>query len=88
MATMVRNCYANLMQCTVTIDENGVITIPAAIRQAFGLLPNDELILEATEDGILLRPWSSVPSEVYSESRIAEFSSDEPAIGRLLPESM
>lgn len=73
------------MQTKATINERGVITIPAAIRQAFGLRANDEVIIEVTEQGILLRPAVSVPLEIYTEKRIDEFASDEPAIGKLLP---
>ena len=73
------------MQTKATINARGVITIPAAIRQAFGLKANDELIIEETEQGILLRPTLSVPLEMYSEKRIAEFASDDAAIGKRLP---
>jgi AbrB family looped-hinge helix DNA binding protein len=72
------------MKVKATINERGVITIPAAIRQAFGLKANDELIIEETEHGILLRPALSVPLEVYSEKRIAEFAHDEKEIGKHL----
>ncbi|MBT4500171.1 MAG: AbrB/MazE/SpoVT family DNA-binding domain-containing protein [Gemmatimonadetes bacterium] len=64
-----------------------MITIPAALRRAFGLKANDELILEGREEGILLRPAVSVPIELYTEGRIDEFASDEEAIGQHLPES-
>ena len=73
------------MPSKVTISERGVITIPAALRATYGLKANDELILEDTEAGILLRPAISVPVELYTEARIAEFASDEDAIGRHLP---
>jgi AbrB family looped-hinge helix DNA binding protein len=72
------------MQSKVTINERGVITIPAAMRQALGLKANDELIVEQTEQGLLLRPAISVPIEIYTEERIAEFASDEAVIGELL----
>jgi AbrB family looped-hinge helix DNA binding protein len=75
------------MPTKVTINERGVITIPAALRRAFGLKANDELILEGREEGILLRPAVSVPIELYTEGRIDEFASDEEAIGQHLPES-
>ena len=75
------------MQNKVTINDRGVITIPAALRQAFGLKANDELIVEGTEEGILLRPAVSVPLELYTEGRIDEFASDEEAIGQHLPRS-
>lgn len=73
------------MQVKATISDRGVVTIPAAIRQAFGLKADDEVIIEETEQGILLRPAISVPLEIYSEKRIAEFAGDEEAIGRHLP---
>ena len=72
------------MQAKATINERGVITIPAAIREAFGLRANDEVIIEETDQGILLRPAVSVPIEIYSEKRIAEFAQDEGAIGKML----
>lgn len=74
------------MQAKVKIDERGVVTIPRAMREAFGLKANDELILEGTDKGILLRPAVSVPIEIYTEERIAEFASDEDAIGDRLPD--
>ncbi len=73
------------MASKVTLNDRGVITIPAQLRQAYGLKANDELILEDTGAGILLRPSISVPIEVYTEARIAEFARDEAAIGKLLP---
>ena len=72
------------MQERVTINERGVITIPVKMRQAFGLKAHDELIIEQNEQGIILRPSVVVPIEIYSEERIAEFSSDEKNLGPLL----
>jgi len=69
----------------VTINGRGVITIPAKLREAFGLRANDELILETVDQGLLLRPSVSVPLEFYSEERIAEFAEEDGAIGKLLP---
>ena len=73
------------MRNKVTINERGVLTIPARMREAFGIKANDELIIEDTEQGLLLRPAVSVPVELYTEDRIKEFASDEDAIGKLLP---
>jgi AbrB family looped-hinge helix DNA binding protein len=75
------------MQNKVTINARGVIIIPAALRQTFGLKANDELIVEGTEEGILLRPVVSAPIELYTEGRIDEFASDEEAIGHHLHRS-
>ncbi len=73
------------MQSKVTINERGVITIPARMREAMGIKANDELIIEDTDRGLLLRPAFSVPVELYSEERIREFASDEEAVGKVLP---
>ena len=73
------------MQSKVTINERGALTIPAKMRETFGIKANDELIIEDTEQGLLLRPAFSVPIEIYTEDRIKEFASDEKTIGKLLP---
>ena len=73
------------MPIKAIINERGVITIPAALRQSLGLKANDELILEEADGGILMRPAISVPLEVYSEERIREFARDDKAIGAYLP---
>ncbi len=72
------------MQRKVTMGRRGIITIPAKMRQAFGLKQDDELIIEDTGEGLLLRPAMSVAIEMYSEKRIAEFAEDEEAIGRVI----
>ncbi len=74
------------MRNRVTINQRGVITIPARMRESLGLKANDELIIENTKQGILLRPAVTVPIEVYTEQRIAEFAKDEDALGKLLPD--
>lgn len=73
------------MQNRITINERGVITIPAKMREVFGIKGSDELIIEDTDQGLLIRPAFSVPIEVYTEDRISEFAADEDAIGKLLP---
>lgn len=70
------------MKIEVVMTERGVITIPAPLRKAFGLSGNDRLIVEETDQGLLLRPAVSVPIETYSEDRIAEFAQDDDALGR------
>jgi AbrB family looped-hinge helix DNA binding protein len=73
------------MQDRVTIGRRGAITIPARLREAYGLKPNDELIIEPSDGGLLLRPVTGEPVEIYTEERIAEFASDEDVVGGLLP---
>ena len=73
------------MQARITINGRGAVTLPMAIRQAFGLRAKDELIVEGTAQGILLRPSITVSLETYSDERVAEFARDEEGIGELLP---
>ena len=72
------------MREKITINERGALTIPSRLRRAFGIKPNDELILEETEQGLLLRPSVSVPIEIYTEKRIGEFAREETALGKKL----
>lgn len=67
------------------ITTRGSVTIPPALRQIFGLNPGAELVAEQTAEGILLRPSISVPLEIYTEERIAEFASDEEELSKLYP---
>lgn len=72
------------MQVKVTISERGTITLPETLCRAAGFKANDELLVEETEQGLLLRLSPDSQIEIYSEERIAEFARDEDAIGRLL----
>ena len=85
IAILLKYCYTGKMKSKVTINERGALTIPVKMRETFGIKPNDELIIEDTEQGLLLRPAFSVPVEIYTEDRIKEFASDEEAIGKLIP---
>lgn len=68
----------------ITIGQRGVLTLPAALRKRYELKESDELIVEETEEGILLRPAITLPIEMYSEARIAEFASGDKALGEVL----
>ena len=69
------------MQATLTITSRGVVTLPAKLRQALGLKADDQLIAETTPEGLLLRPAVTLPLEIYSEKRIAEFDEAEAELG-------
>ncbi len=60
------------------------MTLPAKLRKRYGLEQNDELIVEETAEGFLLRPAVTVPIEMYTEERIREFGEDDEALGRVL----
>ena len=47
------------------------------MRKAAGISPKDSLIAETTPEGILLRAAVTLPVEIYSPERIAEFDAAE-----------
>ena len=57
------------MKATVTINSRGVVTLPAKLRRAAGIRPDDQMIVETTPEGLLLRPAVTLPIEIYSEAR-------------------
>ncbi|HUD26491.1 MAG TPA: AbrB/MazE/SpoVT family DNA-binding domain-containing protein [Burkholderiaceae bacterium] len=65
------------VKATVTINSRGVITLPAKLRQAMGLKPEDHLIAETTPEGLLLRPAVTLPIEIYTPEREREFDAAE-----------
>ena len=72
------------MNTMLTITSRGVISLPVSLRRAIGLKANDQLIAEATADGILLRPAITVPLEMYSDARISEFDVGEAELAEVL----
>ncbi len=58
---------------TAKMGKRGVFTIPASLRKRFGLSEGSLLVAEEREDGILLRPAPTMPVEIYTDERIAEF---------------
>ena len=73
------------MKATVTVSSRGVVTLPAALRKALGLKADDQLIAEATAEGLLLRPAVTLPVELYTDGRIREFDEAESELNRVLP---
>lgn len=47
------------------------------MQKTISLKPNDQLVAKATLDGILLRPADTVPLEMYTDARLAEFEAAE-----------
>ena len=72
------------MKFTLTITDRGLVSLPAKLRKSMGLKANDQLIAEATPEGILLRPCVSLPIEVYGQERIQEFELSESELGAYL----
>lgn len=72
------------MKTTLTLTNRGVVTLPAKLRRALGLKPDDQLIAETTPEGLLLRPAVTLPIEIYSEKRIREFDEAEVELAKVL----
>ena len=72
------------MKATVTVTGRGVVTLPAKLREALGIKADDLLIAETTPDGLLLRPAVTLPVEMYSDVRVAEFDREEADLARIL----
>jgi len=72
------------MKTTLTVTDRGTVTLPAKLRRALGIKADDQLIAEATPEGLLLRPAITLPIEIYSEKRIAEFDAAEAELDKVL----
>jgi bifunctional DNA-binding transcriptional regulator/antitoxin component of YhaV-PrlF toxin-antitoxin module len=75
------------MKVTVAISSRGVLTLPAKLRQAAGISPEDQVMAENTPEGILLRPAVTLPVEIYSDDRVREFDAAEADLAKALPAS-
>ena len=57
----------------VRIGKRGTLVIPAEVRRRHHLLEDSLVEVESTDQGLLLRPVASVPIEIYTPERKAEF---------------
>ena len=74
------------MNATITVSGRGLVAIPAKLRKAAGIRPQDNLIAETTPEGILLRPALTLPIEMYTPDRVAEFDEAEAELAEVLSE--
>ena len=58
---------------TTKIGKRGTVVIPAGLRRKYGLEEGSMVIAEAREEGVLLRPVVTLPVEIYTPERKAEF---------------
>ena len=72
------------MKSTVIVNSRGVVTLPAKLRQSLGIKADDHLIAETTPEGLLLRPAVTLPIEMYTDERIAEFDREERELEKLM----
>jgi AbrB family looped-hinge helix DNA binding protein len=55
------------------VGRRGTIVLPAKLRRRLGIEEGSFVVAEEREDGILIRPATVVPVEIYSSERRAEF---------------
>ena len=72
------------MKATLTVTSRGVVTLPAKLRQSLGIKADDQLIAETTPEGLLLRPAVTIPVEIYTDERIAEFAREEAQAAKVM----
>jgi len=56
---------------TTKVGKRGTIVIPARLRRRFGIAEGDLVIAEERKDGVLLRPATAIPLEIYTPERRA-----------------
>ena len=57
----------------IRIGKKGVFVLPSYLREQYNLNEGSLVIPEATDDGIILKPATVMPVEVYTPQRRAEF---------------
>ena len=55
------------------VGKRGTVVIPAPLRRRFGLEEGTLVVVEAREEGVLIRPAVAVPLATYPLERRAEF---------------
>ncbi|HEY6226363.1 MAG TPA: AbrB/MazE/SpoVT family DNA-binding domain-containing protein [Verrucomicrobiae bacterium] len=61
------------MSEVIAINERGTMTLPKKLRDRLGVKAGGQVVAEETDDGVLLRLGVTLPLEIYSEKRVAEF---------------
>src|SRR6266851_10259425 len=55
------------------VGRRGTIVLPAKLRRRLGIEEGSFVVVEEREDGILIRPATVLPIEIYTPERRAEF---------------
>ena len=67
------------MTKVININGRGTLTLPKAFRQRLGIQTSGQVVVEETKAGLLLRPGVTIPVEIYSAKRVAEFARNNDA---------
>jgi AbrB family looped-hinge helix DNA binding protein len=55
------------------VGRRGTVVLPAKLRRRLGIEEGSFVVAEEREDGILIRPATVLPVEIYTPERRAEF---------------
>jgi AbrB family looped-hinge helix DNA binding protein len=55
------------------VGRRGTVVLPAKLRRRLGIDEGSFVVAEEREDGILIRPATVLPIEIYAPERRAEF---------------
>ncbi len=55
------------------VGRRGTVVIPAGLRKKYGFEEGSLVIAEARAEGVLLKPVATIPVEIYTLERKAEF---------------
>jgi len=69
--------YGVCVNMLVEVNKRGALTLPKEIRRRFGLDEGGQVIVRATDEGILLTPGAAFPIEIYTPERLKEFAEEE-----------
>ena len=58
------------MQTVININDRGTLTLPKAFRTHLGVSNAGQIVVEETEDGVLLRPGVALPGRLYSKEKV------------------
>ncbi|MEL7078054.1 MAG: AbrB/MazE/SpoVT family DNA-binding domain-containing protein [Cyanobacteria bacterium J06648_1] len=61
------------MSRIILINEQGAIALPQDLIKKYGLEEGGQIIIEESEAGLVLRPNTQFPMEIYSDERVEEF---------------
>lgn len=61
------------MESTTATINDGLVVIPVELRDRYGLANGTVIVIEAGENGIVIRPLDDPEIEIYTPERIAEF---------------
>ncbi|MEI9897318.1 MAG: hypothetical protein WDN28_26520 [Chthoniobacter sp.] len=65
------------MTKVININERGTLTLPKEARIELGLSGAGQIVVESTENGLLLRSGVTFPIEIYSKAKLAELEKSD-----------